>query len=54
MPVIVPDGYEEKWTEQVKDSDELKGLLKIVMGWSSHGWIVEDVKKKVTDQMSLF
>ena len=54
MPVIVPDGYEEKWTEQVKDSDELRALLQIMMSWSSHGWIVEDVKKKVTDQMSLF
>jgi len=54
MPVVVPDGYEEQWTEQVKDSDELKGLLPILKGWSPHGWLVEDVKKKETDQISLF
>ena len=54
MPVVVPDGYEEQWTELVKDADELKGLLPILMGWSPDGWIVEDLKKKETDQMSLF
>ena len=54
MPVIVPAGYEKEWTEQVKDFDELKGLLPIMMGWSPHGWLVEDIKKKENDQMSLF
>ena len=54
MPVIVPNGYEEQWTEQVKDTDELKGLLPIMLGWSPDGWLVEDLKKKQTDQMSLF
>ena len=54
MPVIVPNGYEEQWTEQVKDADELKGLLPIMMGWSPDGWVVEDLKKKETNQMSLF
>ena len=54
MPVIVPNGYEEQWTEQIKDADELKGLFPIMMGWSPVGWLVEDVKKKETDQMSLF
>ena len=54
MPVIVPNGYEEQWTEQVKDTDELKRLFPIMMGWSSDGWLVEDVKKKETDQISLF
>ncbi len=54
MPVVVPNGYEQQWTEQVKDSDELKGLLPILMGWSPHGWLVEDVKKKEIDQISLF
>ena len=53
MPVIVPNGYEEKWTEQVKNVDELKGLLSIMKSWSPDGWIVEKVNKK-TDQMSLF
>ncbi len=54
MPVVVPDGYEEQWTEQVKDADELKGLLPIMMGWSPDGWVVEEAIKKTTDQMSLF
>ena len=51
---IVPNGYEEQWTEQVKDADELRGLFAIMMSWSPDGWLVEDVKKKETDQMSLF
>ena len=54
MPVVVPDGYEEQWTEQVKDADELKGLLPIMMGWSPDGWVLEDLKKKETEQKSLF
>ena len=54
MPIVVPNGYEEKWTEQVKDVDELKGLLPIMMGWSPDGWVVEDVNKKDTHQIRLF
>ena len=54
MPVVVPYGYEEQWTEQVKDVDELKSLLPIMMGWSPDGWIVEEVNKRTTNQMSLF
>ena len=54
MPVVVPNGYEEQWTEQVKDTDELKGLLPIMLGWPPDGWLVEDVEKNKTDQMILF
>ena len=54
MPVVVPDGFEEQWTEQVKDADELKCLLPIMMGWPPDGWVVEDLKKKETNQMTLF
>ena len=54
MPVVVPDGYEELWTEQVKDAYELKGLLQIMTSWSPCGWVVEEVIKTNTDQMSLF
>ena len=54
MPVVVPNGYEEQWTEQVKDPCELKGLLPIMMSWSSKGWLSEKIKKKQIDQMSLF
>ncbi len=54
MPVIIPNGYEEKWTEQVKNIDEYKGLELIMMGWSPDGWLLEEVNKKRTDQMNLF
>ena len=54
MPVVVPDGYEEKWTEQIKNSDKLKSLIPILRGWSSSGWIKEEINKKRIDQMSLF
>ena len=54
MPVIVPNGYEEQWTQQVKDAHELKGLLQTLIPWSPDGWLVEDVKGKETNQMSLF
>ena len=54
MPVVVPEGYEEQWIDQVQDVNELKGLLPILIGWSSDGWLVEDSKNKATNQMSLF
>jgi len=54
MPVVVPDGYEELWTAQVKDADELRGLLPIMMGWSPDGWVVEEINRKHINQMSLF
>ena len=53
MPVVIPNGYEEQWTEQVKNDYELKGLLPIMKSWSPCGWVVEDVNKK-NNQMSLF
>ena len=54
MPVIVPDGFEEQWTEPVKDNSELKVLIPIMMGWLSSGWTIEKINKKNTDQMNLF
>ena len=54
MPVVVPDGYEEQWIEQIKDTYELKVLFPIMKGWSSAGWVVEEVNKRNTNQMSLF
>ena len=54
MPLVVPNGYEEQWTEQVKDADELKGLLNLMRGWSPDGWLVENIDTKETNQMSLF
>ncbi len=54
MPVVVPNGYEEEWTGQIKDADELKGLIPIIMGWSSSGWIKEEIEKPPIHQMNLF
>ena len=54
MPVVVPDGFEEQWTEQVKDASELKALIPIMMGWLSSGWIKEEINKKNKVQMNLF
>ena len=54
MPVIVPFEYEEKWLEQIKDTNELRDLFPILMGWSPEGWIAEEVNKKHIDQMNLF
>ena len=54
MPVIVPNGFEEMWTEQVKNADEIKSLFPITTVWSPDGWLVEDLNKKETYQMSLF
>ncbi len=53
MPVVVPNGFEEQWTGQVKDSYELEGLLPIMMSWSPVGWVSEKISKKI-DQMSFF
>ncbi len=54
MPVVVPNGYEEQWTDQIKDADELKGLYPLLKGWSPDGWVVENIYTKETNQMSLF
>jgi len=54
MPIIVPDGYEAQWTQQVKYNDELKVLTPIMMGWNPKGWLVEEVNKKLYYQFSLF
>ena len=42
----------EKWTKQVKDSNELKNLAQKMMSWSPEGWVSE--KNKKTVQTSLF
>ena len=33
MPVVVPNEIEEQWTEQVKDTNEFKGLMPIMTGY---------------------
>ena len=54
MPVIIPEGIEEQWTENVKDNDELKGLFPIMMGWSPEDWLIEEINKSPTSQLNLF
>ena len=54
MPVVIPNGLEEQWTDNNKDSRELKGLISLVKGWSPEGWLLEDLNKKPINQMSLF
>ena len=54
MPVVIPNGIENQWTEDVKNSDELKGLIPILMGWSPEDWMIEELNKSPTSQMSLF
>ena len=54
MPVVVPNGYEVQWTEQVKDHYELQRLIPIMRGWSTSGWVIEEINKKPLEQMNLF
>ena len=54
MPVVIPDGIEAQWTENIKDVDELKGLIPIMMGWSPEDWLVEELNDSLTSQINLF
>tara|TARA_Y100000589_G_scaffold248939_1_gene236952 strand:+ start:17 stop:655 length:639 start_codon:yes stop_codon:yes gene_type:complete len=54
MPVVIPEGIEEQWTENIKDNDDLKRLLPIMRGWSPEDWLIEELNKSPTFQMSLF
>ena len=54
MPVIIPEGIEEQWTENVKDNDELKGLFPIMMGCPPDEWLIEELNKSPISQLSLF
>ncbi len=54
MPVVIPDGIEEQWTENIKGVDGLKGLIPIIKGWSPEDWLAEELKESPIFQMSLF
>ena len=54
MPVVIPHGIEEIWTENINNLDELKGLIPIMMGWSPEGWLVEELNDSSTRQINLF
>ena len=47
-------GFKKKFFENVSNEYKLKDLLPFMMGWSPDGWVVEDINKKDTYQMSLF
>ena len=53
MPVVIAEGYEEQWTQQVKENNDLKDLFKMLRGWSSKEWIAEEINQS-TIQMNLF
>ncbi len=55
MPVIIPQGLEEKWLEQT-DAIGLKSLQPILNGWDPEGWSAKPrTKSKVTNhQLTLF
>jgi len=46
MPVVVPNGLEKQWTEQVKDTAALNDLLQTIISWLPDGWLVENLDKK--------
>ena len=54
MPVVIPDGIEEQWTENIKDKDELKGLNPVMIGWSPEDWLAEELNESPLRQMNLF
>ena len=54
MPCVIPNGFEEKWTENFKNADELYELLSFMRGWSPEDWLVEKSNNSSTRQMSLF
>ena len=54
MPCFIPNGFEEQWTENFKNPDELNGLLPLLKGWSSKDWLVEKLNNSSTSQISLF
>ena len=54
MPVVIPNGAEELWTENIKNADELKRLIPMIKGWSPADWLVEELNDSCIKQMSLF
>ena len=54
MPVIITDGIENKWTENIKDINELEVLIPIISEWSSYNWLVEDLNESQINQIKLF
>jgi len=54
MPCVIPNGFEEQWTENFKNADEINRLLPVIKSWSPEDWLVEKLNNSSTIQMSLF
>ena len=54
MPCVIPNGFEEKWTDNFKNPDELIELIPLMNAWSPEDWLVEESNNSSTSQMSLF
>ena len=52
MPVIIPNGLEEKWISSVKNSDELKLLKPLMKKWNHEGWKAEPINDSNNLQLS--
>ena len=53
MPVIIPNGVEEKWISSVKSANELEALKPLMNKWNPKEWKAELMKKPKTTQLSL-
>ncbi len=54
MPVIIPNGLEEKWIEPVKNIEELREIKPFLNGWNSDDWLSEPTNPPIQSQMCLF
>ncbi len=54
MPCVIPNGFEEKWTDNFKNPDELIELIPLMKAWSPEDWLVEESNNSSTSQMILF
>ena len=54
MPVVIPDGIEEQWTENVKNADEINELIPLMSCWSPENWLVEEFNESKKRQLCLF
>ena len=54
MPCVIPNGFEELWTKNFQNADELNRLLHIIKGWSPEDWLVEKLNNSSVSQMTLF
>ncbi len=44
--------FEEKWTENFENSDEINFLISITKGWSTTDWLAEQSNNSSTSQIN--